>query len=362
MNSTHFFPGRLLFGLLVIVLGACGGGGSGDDDGVVLDTSQPLALTDSNAPAVTGLVVEAAMGGVTASSLGSIVIASVATPGPVGGVEFDVLRVTHEVLDRVWTMRLQGTFTIAAVRPAQLPPSVGCSGGGTVSAVWTDADLSGELSVGDGVALTFNTCIEGDLTLTGDATVGFQSLIGDPATDPAWTVGFRLNFDNLTGSGSDVSVLVLGSLDVTVDTQASGTVITDATTEITTGPGMTASSFLYFGEGEDFTELTLYTVSFQENADGSFILSSQGTVESSFTGGTVSFETTQDITGTGFDIDAPSFGRVLILGAANSSILLRILDSVLVELDIDDEGNGFDPGDSTITSSWDALSAAADAL
>ena len=51
-----------------------------------------------------------------------------------------------------------------------------------------------------------------------------------------------------------------------------------------------------------------------------------------------------------------------MIGAGGSSVLLRVLNSVVVELDVDDEGDGFDPGDVTITSSWDEIDAAADAL
>ena len=67
-------------------------------------------------------------------------------------------------------------------------------------------------------------------------------------------------------------------------------------------------------------------------------------------------------TGSDFDANNPSAGQVSMIGAGGSSVLLRILNSVVVELDVDDEGDGFDPGDVTISSSWDELDAAADAL
>lgn len=265
-------------------------------------------------------------------------------------------------MDRVWAMHQQGTLAIASVSAAQVPPSVDCSGGGVVNTSWTDADSDGELSERDFVTLTFNTCVEEDLTLNGEMDVGILSLVGDPSTDLSWTVLFRLNFNSLTGSENGAIVEVAGTLDVTVDTHASGAVVTDITTEVAVGPGTTASSFLHFDEGDDFIELTLYSVSFQENTDGSFAVSSQGTLESSFIGGTVTFTTPQEVTGTGFDVNNPSAGEMRIVGAANSSVLLRILDSVFVELDLDDEGDGFDTGDLTLPSSWDELDAAADAL
>jgi hypothetical protein len=68
------------------------------------------------------------------------------------------------------------------------------------------------------------------------------------------------------------------------------------------------------------------------------------------------------MTGKDFDDNKPSAGKLLIIGASSSNVLLRIIDSVDVELDVDNEGDGFDPDDTTIPSTWDALSAAADAL
>ena len=355
-----------LFSILavIVICVSCGGGGGGSDGGGaggVVDTNQALTLTSSNAAAVSGLTIDAVGGGVTAGSLGTVVIASADSPNG-SGFEFSLLHVARNVVDRVWTMHEQGTLAVATVGAAQVPESIDCSVAGTVSALWTDRDPVGELSERDFIDLTFNGCTEEDLTLNGGMDVRVQSLDGDPATDSSWTVVFRLNFNTLTASDSDTLVEVVGTLDATVDTQASGSVVTDITTEVATGPGETVSSFLYFGEREDFIELTLYSVRFQENADGSFAVSGQGTLESSFIGGTVTFETTQEVTGTGFDVNNPSAGRVLIVGAANSSVLLRILDSVVVEMDLDDDGDGFDTGDVTLPSSWDDLNAAVDAL
>lgn len=361
-NSNIGTP-ALVLGLLTLLVAACGGGGSGDEDGGgFVDTSQPAALNSGNAVPASGLVVNAAVGGLTAGSLGTVVVAS-AGASPADGLDLDLIRLTQDLLDRIWTMRLQGALPIADVGPAaQVPPSVPCSGGGTVTANWIDADLDAELSVGDGIILSFNLCVEDGLTLNGGVDVAILELVGDPAVDAAWSVLLRVNYNTLTASESGVVVEIVGTLDVNVDTQASGTVVFDATTEVSTGSGTTASSFLYFGEGEDFTELSLYSIRFQENADGSFTLSSQGTLESSFIAGTLTFETTQSFTGSDFDVGNPSAGQLSMIGAGGSSVLLRVLNSVVVELDVDDEGDGFDPGDVTITSSWDELDAAADAL
>ncbi len=350
-----------ILALVCICISCGGGGGSGGDENGVVDTNQALALDNSNALPVSGLVLDAAAGGITAGSLGTVVVASADSPQG-GGFEFNLLRITQDVMELVWEMRLQGTPGTSNLSPAQVPMSVDCSDGGTITVSWRDNDNDGELSVGDGVDLLCNNCIEEDLELNGGLLVGVISMVGDPMTDPEWTVVLRLNFNSLTASEDGYILEVAGTLDVTVDTLASGEVVTEITTEVDTGGGTTASSHLHFDEGEDFTELTLFTVIFREYPDGSFAVSSQGTLESSFIGGTVNFLTTEDMTGTDFDDNHPSAGKMLIAGAKGSNVLLRILDSVIVELDVDDEGDGFDAADPTIPSTWDELDDAVDAL
>lgn len=359
--KSHLSFGSVL--VLVLICSACGGGGGGGEGGGAgaVDTNQALALTNNNAVPVSGLAVAVAAGGITVGSLGNVVIASADTANE-SNLELNLLGITQNVLEIVQAIRSHESPVTAGFNPAQVPPSVGCSGGGTVNAIWNDSDLNGELSIGEGISLFFDGCVEDGTLLNGPSDVAVLDLAGDPTTDPAWMVVLRLNLNGLTATDSDGTLEIVGSLDVTVDSLASGEIVTTITTEVATGPGTTASSFLYFGEGDDFIELTLYSVSLQENVDGSFVLSSQGTLESSLIGGTVTFETLQDVTGTDFDVNNPAAGDVLIVGAGNSNVLLRILDDVAVELDVDDEGDGFDAGDATISSSWAGLDAAVDAL
>jgi hypothetical protein len=347
---------------LLFFCASCGGD-DGDDEAnlAAIDTGQALALNGNNAPAVSGLVVDTMTGGYTAGSLGNVVLSSSAAPaGP--ALRVDILQIAREALDRIPAVCRHGDRTTSGISAAQVPPSVSCSGGGTVTTDWRDADSNGVLSKGDGGLLSFDNCVEEDLTLNNGITVGVMEVIGDPAADPPWTVVLRLNFENLTASGGGEVVLVLGTLDATVEAPEPGTIVTKATTEVATGSDTTASSFLYFGEGEDFTELMLYSVSVEEKADGSFTLSSRGTLESSLIGGTVTFETLQDIKGLASGLDNPSAGEVQIVGAANSNILLRILDNVSLDLFVDDEGDGFDAADIALKSRWEELIDAADAL
>ena len=337
----------------------CSGGGGGDEGGGFVDTNQPLALNSNNAVAVSGLVVEGNGGAIAAGSLGENVIASANAPSG-GGFIFSFLYFAQDVAERIWTMYEQGTLTTPSVIAAQVPDSVACSDGGTVDAIWNDRDNDNNLSEGDSITLNFKGCVEDDVTFNGTLSVFVLDLVGDPETDDSWVLVLRLNFDTLTASGGGSFIEIIGSLDVTVEQLAPDEFEVIITTEVGIGSGSTSSSFLYFGEGEDFTELTLFTLTFKENPDGSFTLTSEGTLRSSFIGGKVTFRTTPNVNGDDFDNNDPSAGEMIITGAANSSILLRILNSVNVALDVDNDGDG--AIDDTIPTSWDEMSDAADAL
>lgn len=345
-----------LISLMATALTACGGGGGGDGGGGFVDTSQPISLSSGNAPGVTGVVADAALSGVTVGTLGTTITTSGAN-ADVTSPDFNLVRFAQrDVLDRILAMDLQGALVPAGVGAMQVPPSMACGGGGMINMTWHDRDTNMDLSVGDGIDMSFVNCVEDDLTLNGPVMLGVLSLMGDLSTPP-WTVGFRLNFDNLTASADGSSALIVGTFDTTVNAQASGTV-TDVTTELATGSG-TSSSFLNFGEGDDFTELTLYTIHLEEDSGGGFVLSGQGKVKSTYIAGHVTFTTTEDVTGMNFGANNPSDGNVFIEGA-NSSVLLRVQDNVHVALDVDNDGDG--ASDVTIASTWDEISAAADAL
>jgi hypothetical protein len=366
MNRVHLLFIKktkvLVFGLMFLMIGACGGGGGdGDDNGSSADTSQPLSLNSSNARAVSGLVVDTSMGGLTAGSLGNVVVASANTSNS-SNFGFDILKFTQSLLDQILSVELLDSVYTSSVSRAQVIPDQNCSGGGRVFSDWTDQDQSQDLSVGDRIIISFSNCFEEGLLFNGDIEVGVLSMNGDPSGSPPWDLIFRLNFETLRASESGYTIEVVGSLDVTVDAPDQDTIIIDVTTEVGAVFGDTASSFLYFGEGYDFTELTLFSIHMEENSDGSFLMYCQGKLESSFIGGTVSFETTKDLSGIDLYINNPSDGGLLIIGAGNSSILLRVLANGNVELDVDDEGDGFDGGDVTIVSNWDELIDAADAL
>jgi hypothetical protein len=268
------------------------------------------------------------------------------------------MRIAQDVFHRIVEIHQKGLPGTGGFLAVTVPPTVNCSSG-TITTNWDDKAPINEVSVGDGFFLEYNSCVEQGLTLNGQVTVGVLELDNDPPTLP-WRVKFRLNFDSFSASDGGSVVNVFGTLDVTVDAQASGTVITTLTTEVSTGGGSTASSLLQFEEGDDFIQLTLLTITLEEATNGDFTLTAQGTLESSLIGGTVTFDTLVDLTGNDFDTNYPSAGQMEIIGAANASILLRILSSTNVQLEVDVDGDGI--SDVTINSTWVQLGAAAGAL
>lgn len=346
-----------IVGLFTII----GTGGGGDEEGgAPVDTNQPLALNSGNALAVSGLVFESAEGAVTAGTVGTGFVSSAASPGE-GVFEVNALHIAQDVLDRVLEIHRKGWPSMGGFLPVTVPPTVDCSSG-TITTNWDDIDPSNEVSVGDGFFLEYNSCVEQGLRLNGQVTVGILELTNDPSAGPPWLIKFRLNFDSLTASDGGSTVDVFGTLDVTVDAQATGTVIATITTEVSTGGGPPASSLLHFGEGDDFIQLTLLTITLREETNGDFTLTAQGTLESSLIGGTVTFDTLVDLTGTDFDTNNPSAGQMEIIGAANANILLQVdvNPNPELRLEVDVDGDGF--VDAVFNSTWAEMDAAADVL
>ena len=344
-----------VIGLMCIV---ATGGGDDEEDGVPVDTSQPLGLSASNALGVSGLTVNTAEGGITAGSIPTVVFASADSPGE-SGLKFNVVRAARDALDRVLAMEPQGWQSLGGVRavPVPTPSPVACTGGGDVTTTWTDRAPFNVLSDNDSVSLFHSGCIEQGLTLNGEVILGILSIVGDP---PAAGTGvtFRLNFNSLTATDGPSVVDVSGNLDVTVSFLGMGAVLTAATTELDNGA---ISSSLYFSEVEDFSVLTFFTVSFEETTPGgNFFLTAAGTLRSSYIGGTVDFETTTTLERTDFDTNDPDAGVIVITGAGNSKVRLRVINSTTVELDVDADGDG--NYETTIPTSWAALEAAVNSL
>jgi hypothetical protein len=84
-------------------------------------------------------------------------------------------------------------------------PSESCTGGGTRSGSFNDADGSLSLSSGDSATVKFTNCKLGSDTSSGTVTITFTQYIGDPFNDtnPQGSIKLTANFINYVSNGTD---------------------------------------------------------------------------------------------------------------------------------------------------------------
>jgi len=206
--------GVMMLGLVMAGLAGCGGGGSGGGNGLGTTVpQQPIKITQANAVAVAGVVLEAVL--FDDINPGSIVgTASVTTRNPTPrSRRFDLAGVMRAQLKRFPMLATQTGVRIAVViPPTQLP----CAVSGTVIISGEIADPTGEtLSPGDTLQGTYDNCNEGDgVVVSGKMLFVVQSISGDldvPPYDYTVTVTFsNLSFsDTVSGERLTLSGLSL---------------------------------------------------------------------------------------------------------------------------------------------------------
>lgn len=328
--SGHWRCRALKAGALIMSVGlsACGGG-SGEDAGPdepspFTDPNQPIHITSNDALGIAGVVSESLFGGFQAAN--SIAIAVAGTPG--------------------------SSATSNGQPKAVLPLSTTCPGGGTIATTWRDAMPFGELSVNDGGSLVYSNCSVADYQFNGLATLIVNTLQGDPAIDTNWQIGARVSFaspaSNLQETSGDSVVGLGGGAVMSIDKQ-------DGIRSL----AVNADPLIQFSESDGYlTNLYPFNVTLSESS-GAYQLIGSGTLSANYIG-QVSFQITENLTGTNFLGNRPSGGHILIVGAQNKTILLRIVDASQVALDIDEDGDG--TLDETVSTSWESMSQAADRL
>ena len=328
--------------VVALLATACGGGGGEEEE--FIPFNQPATLSTDTAPAAAGLMVDAALAGITAASVGGVIIAS--EDSATGGSPPGLLAVTRTVLDTVAEMSLTGALTGVQIS-VEPPASRLCTGGGQVVAVWTDRAPEGELSAGDFGRIGFQACQERGFTLGGG--VGLTITAFDELTGFA---AYALIFEELTASAAGGSVLAIGNLNVEVTTGASA---------VGTRLSTPFQGLLSFEEPDrSVTELTDYEMFFAEASNGDFEISAGGSGTVGFSGlGQASFEITEPFSGNGFDTSFPSAGQMLISGAGGTAIRLTVVDSTQVQLEVDEGTGSFGP---PFNRTWEQILAAAAAV
>lgn len=168
--------------VLVAALAACGGGGGGDDSGT---TSRAAGIPTSAAGAT---------GDITTTNYATVALqvrdvlslsadaADAVSPVGTGGTSGAARAKVHaasstvfssasSVLGRKSIQSAAGTSSILAVSTS----TQACTGGGSVTATFDDADNNQDVSAGDSITIAASNCKEDGETLNGSATVTIGS-------------------------------------------------------------------------------------------------------------------------------------------------------------------------------------------
>lgn len=317
----------LLGGLLV----ACGGGGGGDGGGGSSSFS-PLSINSSNAGQVASEAYAAGDLAVTgATTTTDMVTFSV---GTASSPTFNLRSFADNYLQR---LRSRGSSQMVTAQQAwdDVWP---CSGGGTLTDSWNDADNSFDDSAGDGYSTTYNNCVESGITMNGGVSATLGTLVGDTIGD--YQISGSFSFNNLSISYSGFTVTIDGGMSYSASRTGSNVSVTLQISSLTTtdpsGSSTIANATLQYSLNET-TLAYSYTIS--------------ATLSGTAIGGQVTVVTTTPFAGTG--VSYPVSGSMRVTGAGGSSVTVTAIDGGSVRLDVDSNGDG--AVDSTSTTTWAAL-------
>lgn len=314
-------------------LGACGGGGGGGGGSVGIAASEPVTIASANAEAVASSTF-GATDGLTGSTDGAIGL----SPASVGRIRSANINIVETIIEqaRRAPVLLPDNASSGVSAAAAQSLNQNCDSG-SISGSFNDNDNDLTLSTGDTVTMTANNCMLGSATMNGTISISNVSMTGDELSPP-YFLQFRLQATNFSVSASGEMVVMSGDGTISESSNDGITVISSVT-----GDGMRLTA------GSESLTLTDYSVQETENqASGAYSISVNATISSSSLGGSVIVTTDAALTGVGvFDADA---GQITCIGAGNTSVRVIVVDSVNVQLDVDQDGDGI--ADTTLFAAW----------
>lgn len=320
--------------LAATLLAACGGGDSGGGNSGGGESFAPLGITRSNA----GQVASEAYAAGDFAVLGATSTTNMVTfsASAVSSSNFNLRRFADSYLQR-----LHKRGSSQWVTPQQVWNDVWpCSGGGTLTDTWNDADNDGRDSAGDSYTTTYSNCVEGGVTMNGGVTATLATLVGNTFGD--YQISGSFSFNNLAVSYSGLSVGINGGMSYSASRTGSNVSVTLQIPLLTTtspsGSSTIANATLQYSFNES-TFAYSYTIT--------------ATLSGTSIGGQVTISTLTPFAGT-----APGYpvsGSLRVTGAGGSSVTITAIGGGNVRLDVDSNGDGVVDSSSTMT--WAALEA-----
>jgi hypothetical protein len=322
------------------LLGGCGGGGGGGDgvSNVGFSASDPVVITPDNATEVASATFEAT-DGLTGNSEGVFGVLP-ASAGQLSAAQINVIKTIIQQAKRapVFLSNDGAGVTPAATQTSQ----ENCENGpnGSISGTFNDNDNDLTLSTGDTVSMTASNCDFGGVVMNGTISISNVVVSGDEISPP-YSMQFRMQ-------ATDFSVTVSGE---TVVMSGDGTISESNSDGFNVSSSVSGNGIRITAAGETLT-LTGYDILETENeATGEYAISINATISSSSVGGSVTVTT--DVALSGIGSGDPSAGQVTCVGANSSSLTLKVVDSLNVQIEVDTDGIG--GPDETLSLAWTAL-------
>jgi hypothetical protein len=323
----------LTIGLSPVLLIGCGGGGGGDTaPAVVVD---PVTLTSQNAPIVAAAVVQTTLEGGT---LGSFAGLGGGTGGVLRARDSQLFAKLGEI-QKSQTESLRSKAQIGALQDTIPPETTACLNAGTVT-------VSGQvsnpltLSPSDTFMLLFSACDDGAGVVSGTYAMRITSFSGDLLSG-SFSFGVMVTLSGFQITDAGETVTANGTVAVSLNTTATPTLsISVTSTALTVSDGTSTHTLSDFSLMQFVDELT-----------SAYTMTVSGALTSSAFAGRVTFSTVAALQsdGAGYAFG----GELTIMGAGNASIDVIVLDSVLIRLEIDLNGDG--TPDELVDTTWDDL-------
>jgi hypothetical protein len=310
---------------VVLALSGCGGGGSSPD----LDLA---AITSANAPVIASAVMGAAL---ESSDLGAFTdfgaIAGSPKSSKATPVYTKMAEIQHTQLDALVKQSQTGIALVPIV-----PETTACVGGGSVTVSGNVANPA-TLSPNDTVVMDFDSCVEDGATVHGRFAMTITSFSANPSTG-AFSFGMNVQLSTFQVATATGTATANGGISMTISVTSTGNLTTTV-----------MSNSIAISDGSSSHTLSGYSLTqVFDGASGTFTLDLSGTLNSTAFSGAVTFDTVVLLQGTGNGFAYT--GQVLITGANGATIRVIALDSALVRLEVDLNGDG--TVDEIIDKSW----------
>jgi hypothetical protein len=327
---SHVAPGWIAPNLIIattLLLAACGGGGGGGggETSVSIDVpTEPLTITDANAEAVAGSVVDTQ--DFVVSQIESPDLIPVLAAGTLkaeqGNLSFDLKSFSEDIVQRVIAADPSPatTVTVGVITSESQP----CGVGGSVSFTFNDADDSTELSAGDSLSVDFLRCDDGSgIEIDGGISLTIGSLVLDTNTNEPLALDWTFTFSALSVVGGGETLLLDGGYQLSLAYDPS----TDQGNFSFSGTRL-AASFTSPSEVEAFA-LTNFSISYLEDSfNQTYVYDADYTLASTDIDGVVTVVTDPVFTGT-LDFSTipaepnyPETGVLVAQGANGTSVQL----------------------------------------